>query len=243
MTDSLEPPPPAESDEPDPSEVVRRYRDDPQFETTMAETIERGIASSDDRFRAIQNLVNMVERYLGDWDLAFMFLSAIARPDDLAEITESTDADANTIAEFERAVRRLGAVYGHALSIGLELTTRSPSDWKYLKVRPRYEPEAPGWFLEARFQLFDESEIKVDGDPLSILRICIHLLTGLRTISEHEPDLGQFMDQDGIDTFTDVASAIIDSVNGGSDASSGLTKTDEGSRIEFADGMDADDGG
>lgn len=188
---------------------------DPSFELLVGQMIERGLASNDDPFKAVRTLLEMLERYCGDWDTGFVLLSLIASPPTLTDDSPyAVIADDDARIKLALAVQRMGGLYGHELQIGLDLSSRNPRDWQYIKTRTIYDLDAATWAIEVNMRFFNQDEVGIVGDPLSILRLTNNLMIALGGLGRQATDFADLMDEEATDGFASLASELLAMLQG-----------------------------
>jgi len=210
MSDAQSTPDPA--DEQDDSAVQRLAdragRDG--FERTVGEIVARGLTSETDPYKAVRNLMQMLTRYVGDWDAAFVLVSLLGAQPGTGEVEDAYASIGDDVARehLREIVERLGALYGEEIQVGLDLSSRNPNDWKYIRTRTLYELESGVWTIEVSLRRFDEQEIVIAGDPLSILRLSNYLLGALRDVAPQVEDFSALMEPDVIADFGELAATL-----------------------------------
>lgn len=189
---------------------------DPSFEPHLGRMIERGLASFDDPFKAVRTVLEMLERYCGAWDTGFILLGLLASPPpvDAEESPYAAIDDDEVRAQLAAAVVRLGGLYGQELQVGLDLSSRDGRDWQYIKTRTLYDLEAANWTVEVKIRQFNQDEIEIVGDPLSMLRLANNLVIMLAGLGLEAADFPSLMDDEAIDAFATVAPDLIAMLHG-----------------------------
>lgn len=184
------------------------------FERTVREAIERGLASDTDSLRAVRNLMDMLSRYLGNWDVASYFLGLVAFESEDAT-TYDLVPDVAARENLRAVVGRLAGLYGREVRIGYDLSTRDPADWQYIDIRTVYELDKAEWEVAVTLHHFDQSASRLVGPPLSFLRLINRFLTQLRTLQATTGDesFRALFDEEAIGTFTEHAMGLVPTLN------------------------------
>jgi hypothetical protein len=188
------------------------------FEAQVREIAERGLASDDDPLKAVRNLVEMLNRYLGDWETASYFLGLLA-----FSAAETDDAISYDLVENEvdrenlrSVVARLSGLYGREIRVGYDLSNRDPDDWQYIDVRSLYELDAAEWTIQVTLHHFNQRVSKLSGPPISILRLVNRLLNQLSLLESTTGEtFTSMLDDEAIDSFVGLAQGLADRLRAG----------------------------
>lgn len=211
--------------------LVAAMVSDPRVEPLLGELVAQAVRGPDDPLASMRGLVDDVARLLSDRDAATFFVTLLAYWDDEAYTKDLLDLlpDERDRHAFAAEFGRLAARWGRLVRFRYDLTSRDPSDWKYVDVRTFYELERQQWIIEVVIEDFAQHEFKLVGPTLSYLRMVNRLLEPV--VKVHElggADLLDELDHEAISTFLDLStrlSGLVDAAmneHGSEDAPEGV---------------------
>jgi len=182
---------------------------DPHFEQTVCDIVVRGLASDPTRLRAVRNLYGMLERYLGTWDRAWALMTLVASPaPDESESVLDLIEDLDQRANLEQIALRLAGRFGAEVQVGMDLNVRNPDDWQYVNLQTTFNLDSQTWTIGVLLRKFDQSEVAIAADPVSMLRLVNHLIGALRDLGEFTEGLGAQMDEEAVQVFNETAARL-----------------------------------
>lgn len=185
------------------------------FEATVREIMERGLASDSKPSQTIRTLADMLSRFLGDWDLASLFLGLLAStPSETDEsLTYGPIEDRDSRENLRLLAARLSALYGAEIRVGYDMVTRHADDWQETDIRSVYDLSEQAWTMDVTLRHLDNRTSHLAGPPISILRLVNLLLEQIRDLGDFDaPSLALIQDDEAGGDFIELATDLVDRI-------------------------------